>query len=69
MSEFMLQFESGDDPDAHGTPIDLEAQTLDQAKAKAAMLYAGASFKATPPTAFRILRDGKTEVYRFPETA
>ena len=62
MSEFILHFGSGGDD-----PILLEATTLDNAKMEAAMLYAGASFKAEPPTSFRILQRDAVEVYRFPE--
>jgi hypothetical protein len=69
MSEFILQFGSPDGAAARDAPIDLDAPTLEHAKVHAAMLYAGASFKPVPPTSFRILHRGKTEVYRFPETA
>jgi hypothetical protein len=68
MSEFILQFGSGDGAPTEDEPIVLNATTLDEAKMNAAMLYAGASFKPVPPTGFRILRNGETEVYRFPET-
>jgi hypothetical protein len=69
MSEFQLQFGSRDDASEHVEPIVLEAPDLDQAKMEAAMLYAGANFKTVPPTSFRILLKGETEVYRFPEAA
>ncbi len=68
MSEFTLQFGFRDGAPTADEPIVLNAATLDEAKVNAAMLYAGASFKAVPPTSFRIFRDGVTEVYRFPET-
>jgi hypothetical protein len=68
MSEFILQFGSGGGASPADEPIVLDAATLDEAKVHAAMLYAGASFKPVPPTSFRILRNGETEVYRFPET-
>ena len=69
MSEFSLQFAWREDVLENDALIDLEAATLEQAKAKAAMLYAGASFKAVPPCSFRILHRGEAEVYRFPESA
>jgi hypothetical protein len=68
MAEFTLQFGSDDGAPTKDEPIVLNAATLDEAKVNAAMLYAGASFKAVPPTSFRILCNGETEVYRFPET-
>jgi hypothetical protein len=68
MSEFILQFGSPGDSVSVEEPIVLQATTLDEAKTNAAMLYAGASFKPVPPSGFRILRNGETEVYRFPET-
>jgi hypothetical protein len=43
----------------------LEAQTLLQAQMQAAMLYAGAAFKTTPPTGYLILHQG-AEAYRYP---
>lgn len=43
----------------------LDALTLDQAKLQAAMLYAGAAFKATPPTGYLLLRQDR-EAYRYP---
>ena len=67
MSQFSLQFGVRDDAPVSDEPIVLDAATLDEAKVSAAMLYAGASFRLVPPTSFRILRDGETEVYRFPE--
>lgn len=45
----------------------LDAETLDEAKAAAAILYAGASFRPTPPTSYKILCETGSEVYRFPE--
>ncbi len=53
----------GPEPNAH--PLD--AETLDEAKRAAAMLYAGASFRPTPPTSYCILSEAGSEVYRFPE--
>lgn len=43
----------------------LDALTLQQAMMQAAMLYAGAVFKATPPTGYRILDRG-AEAYCYP---
>jgi len=65
MTDFILQFGSRDAP-SDEPPIVLGAASLDDAKLEAAMLYAGASFKTTPPTAFLILHNGAI-VYRFPE--
>jgi hypothetical protein len=45
----------------------LDAETLEEAKTRAAMLYAGASFKRSPPASYRIVCPEGTEVYRFPE--
>ena len=67
MSQFLLQFGVHDGAPAPDDPIVLDAATLEEAKANAAMLYAGASFRPVPPTSFRILWNGETEVYRFPE--
>jgi hypothetical protein len=48
-------------------PHDLEAETIDEARMRAAMIYAGASFQRIPPQAYRI-EDPRGEVaYRFPE--
>ena len=43
----------------------LDALTLPQAKMQAAMLYAGAAFKAAPPNGYRLLQHG-LEVLRYP---
>jgi hypothetical protein len=69
MSAFILHFESPAGALGDDDLIVLEAANLNDAKMEAAMLYAGASFKAAPPTSFRILHRGAVEVYRFPETA
>ena len=45
----------------------LDAETLEDAKAQAAILYAGASFKRSPPSSYRIVSPSGAEVYRFPE--
>ena len=68
MGRFTLYFEwpEGDDagdPKAH----DLESETLDQARIRAAMIYAGASFQRVPPLAYRIEGARGEIVYRFPE--
>jgi hypothetical protein len=52
---------------APGDRHDLEVGTLEEAKIQAAMLYAGASFRLSPPTSYRIVGPGGSEVYRFPE--
>jgi hypothetical protein len=67
MSQFSLQFGSREGATMPDDPIVLDAATLEEAKANAAVLYAGASFRPVPPTGFRILWNGETEVYRFPE--
>jgi hypothetical protein len=67
MSQFSIEFGLRDDAAGPDDPIVLDAATLEEAKANAAILYAGASFKPVPPTGFRILWNGETEVYRFPE--
>jgi hypothetical protein len=67
MPEYILQFGPFDGSATTEDLVILEAASLDDAKLEAAMLYAGASFKATPPNTFRILKKGQTEVYRFPE--
>jgi hypothetical protein len=43
----------------------LDAETLDQARMQAAMLYAGAAFKTTPPNGYRILHRG-AQVHAYP---
>ena len=43
----------------------LDAETLDQAKMQAAMLYAGAVFRTVPPSGYRIVTPGG-EAYRYP---
>lgn len=45
----------------------LEAETLEQAKFQAAIRYAGASFQAVPPNAYRILGPTGETLYRYPE--
>ena len=45
---------------------ELTADTLDMAKLQAAMLYA-ADFEDPGPDAYRIIENGKAEVYRYPE--
>lgn len=44
----------------------LEAETLEQAKLQAAIRYAGASFQAVPPNAYRILGPTGDTLYRHP---
>ena len=43
----------------------LDALTLDEAKMQAAMFYAGAAFKAVPPTAYAVVGQ-YGEAYRHP---
>ena len=47
--------------------FDLDAETWELAKLQAARLFAGAQFKRIPPTGYRIIQNGGTEVWRFPE--
>lgn len=67
MSHYAFQFSwpGGFEDDIN---IGLDAETSELAKEQAVVLFAGAQFKRTPPTGFRILQDG-TEVYRFPPPA
>jgi hypothetical protein len=44
----------------------LEAEDMAAAKWEAAMIFAE-PFKGPPPTAYRLVMDGETEVYRYPE--
>ena len=46
---------------------ELEAKTFQDAKFEAALLYVGEDFKGPPPSAYVILQNGLTEVYRYPE--
>jgi hypothetical protein len=46
---------------------ELQAETFEDAKVEAALLYACASFKGAPPTAYSIVQNGETEVYSYPE--
>ncbi|HEY3948692.1 hypothetical protein [Phenylobacterium sp.] len=71
MPRFILEFGA-----PSGAPFDgvgdreqheLDAETVEEAKVKAAILYAGASFKRSPPNSYRIVCSAGTEVYRFPE--
>lgn len=66
MPNYILKFDHVTDQ-ADGEQHELDAETLEDAKAMAAMLYAGASFKLSPPTSYRIVCPAGTEVYRFPE--
>jgi hypothetical protein len=48
--------------------FDVRADNLDSTRMQAAMLYATEEFERGPPTAYRILKDGDIEVYRYPES-
>jgi hypothetical protein len=68
MSGYTLHFEwSEDGPVGDTRAHDLEVDSLEMAKLKAAMLYAGASFQRIPPRAYRIEGPDGDPVYRFPE--
>jgi len=68
MSGFRMCFEwPQDGPAGDLKPHGLAAETLEMAKMEAAMVYAGASFRRTPPQAYRIEGPDGTVVYRFPE--
>ncbi|MBS0363989.1 MAG: hypothetical protein JSR98_21660 [Proteobacteria bacterium] len=66
MTLFILKFGAPSGA-TDGEQHELEAETIEEAKVKAAILYAGASFKLSPPTSYRIVCPAGTEVYRFPE--
>ena len=66
MPDFILKFDPPTGA-ANGEEHALDAQTLEEAKVIAAMLYAGASFKLSPPTSYRIVGKTGAELYRFPE--
>ena len=67
MPNFVPKFDAPPGAEA-GDQHELDAQTLEEAKVMAAVLYAGASFKLTPPTSYRIVGVGGAELYHFPET-
>ena len=65
-SEFVVEFQWPETVTVEEDPCHaLEAYTLEQAQLQAAMLYAGAAFKAEPPNAYLILQSG-AEVYCYP---
>ena len=67
MSKYSVVFEWPVGATAVDPLFELEAETFEMAKLQAAMLYAGCAFETTAPTAYRILQNGQTEVYRYPE--
>ena len=68
MSQYLVHFDWDDDVESHDDARrELNADTIVAAKLEAAMMYAGQAFESAPPTAYRILQNGKTEVYRYPE--
>ncbi len=68
MSRYTMHFEWAEGASKReARPHDLESETLDQAKVKAAIIYAGASFQRVPPQAYRIEGPRGEIVYRFPE--
>ncbi len=68
MSRYTLHFEwpAGIGVDEEAT-FELHAETFDLAKMQAAMLYACAAAESPPPIAYRIVQNGETEVYLYPE--
>ena len=66
MSQYILEFGAAAGA-SQGEQHELDAETVEEAKTKAAVLYAGASFKRSPPTSYRIVCSRGTEVYRFPD--
>jgi len=68
MGRYTLYFEwPQTGPVGDREPHNLEAETLEQARIRAAMIYAGASFRRIPPQAYRIEGRRGEIVYRFPE--
>jgi hypothetical protein len=69
MSQYSMRFEWRNAVNDKDEPLRrLTADNLEDAKIEAALLYAGEPFKGPPPSAFTILQNGWSEVYRFPET-
>jgi hypothetical protein len=67
MARYAVHFEFDEAIEAPVEPRHaLEGETLEDAKLQAALLYALADFESLP--AYRILRDGWAEVYRYPES-
>lgn len=65
MSQYTVRFEwPAGAPAEESDRIDLTADTFDAAKMQAAMLYASHEFRSAP-TAYQILQNGETEVYRY----
>ena len=68
MGRYTMYFEwREDEPTGDLRAYDLEVETLEQAKKKAATIYAGAAFRRIPPQAYRIEGPRGEIVYRFPE--
>jgi len=68
MSAFTLHFEwPHGGPEGDQRPYDLEVDTAEKAKLKAAVIYAGASFQKIPPRAYRIEGPNGKVVFRFPD--
>ena len=65
---YILQFEW---PEGVGDEMtgdyELDAESEEQARLQAAVIYAGAAFDEPAPLAFRIVGPGGGTVYRFPE--
>lgn len=68
MSQYSVHFEWPHPVDVGTEPrYPLEGSTLLAAKVEAAVLFAVVEF-GTPPEAYRIVQNGETEVYWYPET-
>ena len=66
MSRYRVEFDWP--PGVQGEAgCDLDAETWAMAKLQAAMIFAGATFEDAAPIGYRILQNGDTEVYRYPE--
>jgi hypothetical protein len=63
---YTLHF-AGPDSRVAGEAHTFEAETEHRAMVKAAILYAGSSLQAVPPTAYRILGPSGELIYRYPE--
>lgn len=67
--QYVLYFQwiVGVDHDGAGEPHNLETDSLEAARVKASILYAGASFSEPQPNGFVIVDGEGITVYRYPE--
>jgi hypothetical protein len=69
MSQYSVRFEWRNALNNQDEPFrELGGDTFEDAKVDAALLYACEPFRGPPPSAYAILQNGVTEVYRYPET-